>query len=138
MLGKVLIIDDDPDLLAVMTTAFTASGFQTRGASNGKVGTKLFEADPSDLVVTDILMPDKEGISTIIDFKRSPRPPKVIAISGGGRFGDQLCLKWAQQLGADAILPKPFRLSALVTTAARLLGSAAAEPTETRAAGGCG
>jgi len=84
-------------------------------------------------VVTDIVMPDQDGIATILDLKREARPPKLIAISGGGQYGRTCYLEWATHLGADEVLRKPFRMSALVEAASRLLAerspSAACEKT---------
>jgi CheY-like chemotaxis protein len=77
-------------------------------------------------VVTDIVMPNQEGIETIMQLKRLERPPRVIAISGGGRRGGQDFLQWARHLGADAILPKPFRTSELIEIARTLLEPRAA------------
>ena len=122
MTARVLIIDDDPDLLAMMVAAFEGCGFETHSAANGYLGVKLFEAIDPDLVVTDIVMPEKEGIATIIELKRADKAPLVIAISGGGRFGGPSFLTWATHLGADAVIPKPFRMSTLVAKARELLG----------------
>ena len=121
MLGKVLLIDDDPDLLPMMTAAFKAYGFDTVSARDGREGMKLFQTEQPDLVVTDIVMPEQEGIATIIQIKRETGPTKVIAISGGGRSGKGDFLVWAKELGADEVLRKPFRMSELVATARRLI-----------------
>jgi DNA-binding response OmpR family regulator len=112
--GKVLIIDDDPALLRLMSMAFKAEGFSTVEADNGRKGIRMAGAHRPDLVVTDIVMPDIEGIGAIRAIKSSARPPKVIAISGGGRSrgADYLC--WAKHLGADEVLAKPFRMSELM------------------------
>lgn len=114
---KILIIDDDPSLLGLMSTALSRAGFDTYRAKDGREGAKTFAAHQPDVVITDILMPEKEGIETIMDLKRGPCPPRIIAISGGGRFGGGEFLRWAQMLGADAALTKPFRMSALVALA---------------------
>ncbi len=118
---KVLVIDDDEAVRGVIVRAFGRVGCDVRSASDGRSGIRLFAAQPADLVVTDILMPNQEGIETIMELKRSVLAPKVIAISGGGARGGQDFLKWARNLGADATLPKPFRTSELIHVARTLL-----------------
>ena len=118
---KVIVIDDDPAVRNVIVAAFNRVGCETRWAIDGRSGVRLFNAEPAHLVVTDIVMPNQEGIETIMQLKRRERPPRVIAISGGGRRGGQDFLVWASHLGADAILPKPFRTSQLIELARALL-----------------
>jgi len=118
---RVLVIDDDQAVRSVIVGAFNRVGCETRSAPDGRSGMRLFKDQPADLVVTDILMPNQEGIETILELKRSGAAPKVIAISGGGSRGGQDFLKWARSLGADATLPKPFRTSELIHIARVLL-----------------
>ena len=80
--GKVLIIDDDPALLRLMSMAFQQAGYGVVAADNGRKGIRMASAHKPDLVVTDIVMPDIEGIGAIRAIKQGARPPKVIAISG--------------------------------------------------------
>lgn len=120
---KVIVIDDDPAVRDVLVAAFNRVGCETRWAVDGRSGVRLFDAERAHLVVTDIVMPNQEGIETILQLKRRERPPKVIAISGGGRLGGQDFLLWAKHLGADAVLPKPFRTSQLIEVARTLLES---------------
>ena len=131
---KVIVIDDDPAVRSVLVAAFNRVGCETRWAVDGRSGVKLFDAEPAHLVVTDIVMPNQEGIETILQLKRRDRPPRVIAISGGGRLGGQDFLLWAKHLGADAVLPKPFRTSQLIEVARDLLeartSSAATPPSQ--------
>ena len=107
--GKVLIIDDDPALLRLMSMAFQQAGYNTVSADNGRKGIRMAGAHRPDLV-----MPDIEGIGAIRAIKQSARPPKVIAISGAGRTRGADYLGWARHLGADAVLAKPFRMSELM------------------------
>lgn len=122
--GKVLIIDDDPALLRLMSMAFKAEGYATVTADNGRKGIRMAGAHRPDLVVTDIVMPDIEGIGAIRAIKAAARPPKVIAISGGGRSRGADYLSWAKHLGADEVLAKPFRMSELL----RISKSVVAKP----------
>jgi DNA-binding response OmpR family regulator len=112
--GKVLIIDDDTALLRLMSVAFQRADFTTVAADNGRTGIRMARAHQPDLVVTDIVMPDVEGIGAIRAIKGAPRPPKVIAISGAGRGRGTDYLSWAKHLGADEVLAKPFRMSELL------------------------
>lgn len=112
--SKVLIIDDDAALLRLMSMAFKAAGYQTVAADNGRAGIVMAGAHRPDLVVTDIVMPDVEGIGCIRAIKQGARPPKVIAISGAGRARGADYLSWARHLGADDVLAKPFRMSELM------------------------
>jgi len=112
--GKVLIIDDDPALLRLMAMAFQAAGFSTVATDNGRSGIQMAYAEHPDLVVTDIVMPDIEGIGAIRAIKGGMSPPKVIAISGAGRAKGADYLSWAKHLGADEVLAKPFRMSELL------------------------
>jgi DNA-binding response OmpR family regulator len=112
--GKVLIIDDDPALLRLMAMAFQAAGFGVVSADNGRKGVRMASAHRPDLVVTDIVMPDIEGIGAIRAIKQGARPPKVIAISGAGRSRGADYLSWAKHLGADEVLAKPFRMAELM------------------------
>jgi DNA-binding response OmpR family regulator len=119
--GKVLLIDDDAALLGLMAHAFSAAGYTTLTAENGRKGLLLLDTFKPDLVVTDIVMPEMEGIGAILQIRRKPKPPKIIAISGAGPGGRQNYLSWAKHLGADEVLAKPFRMSQLVTMASHLI-----------------
>ena len=119
---SVLLIDDDPQLLQLMTAAFARAGYRAYAAANGRVGVQLLAQASPDLIVTDIVMPEKEGIAVIIEVKARAPNAGVIAISGGGAYGrSDSFLQWAAELGADAALAKPFLMSELVATARRVL-----------------
>jgi two-component system response regulator VicR len=118
---KVLIIDDDRTLLSTMTAAFAQRDFEASFAANGREGLENYEAEQPHLVVTDIVMPEIEGIGVILELKRKPRPPKIIAICDGGYHRDFAYLTWARGLGADATLRKPFGMPALLAIADELL-----------------
>ena len=127
---SVLIVDDDYELLRQLGAAFLAAGFDTSVAPDGEVALKIFRDRQPDLVVTDLIMPTREGIETIMALRASQQPARIIAISGGYRVGPGEFLNMAKMLGADAVLPKPFRPSRLVDLAHELLqrDDAAAAP----------
>jgi CheY-like chemotaxis protein len=126
---KVLLVEDDPDLLLLLTAAFVREGFQTYCARNGRQGVELLQTLKPDLMVTDIVMPEMEGIGAIMEARRVAPDTKVIAISGGGHYGrSQNFLVWAHELGADEVLAKPFRMSSLITAARVVLDRPPAGP----------
>jgi CheY-like chemotaxis protein len=132
--ASVLIVEDDPDLLQLMTQAFLRAGFDTHAASNGRLGVRMLGDLQPDLMITDIVMPEMEGIATIIEAKRCSPDTRVIAISGGGKFGrSDNFLQWAEELGADEVLAKPFAMSSLIVAARVVIDrAAAAAPLELR------
>ena len=118
----VLVVEDDPDLLRLMTSAFARAGFKAYSARNGRLGLQLLRALEPDLMVTDIVMPEKEGIATIIEAKQAAPQTAVIAISGGGQYGRSgNFLQWAEELGADQVMAKPFPMSQLLCAAHAVL-----------------
>ena len=121
---KVLIIEDDPALLALMGDGFKNAGLDVLLARNGQVGMELFDVIQPDLVITDIVMPAKEGVSVILDIRKSLSDTPLIAISGGGTRGTKSYLHWARELGADMVVQKPFRVSILLMIANQLLAEA--------------
>lgn len=122
---KVLIVEDEPELLAIMADAFRKAEIEVYTAGNGEVGLEMFRAVRPDLVITDIVMPAKEGVALIIDIKKSASDVPVIAISGGGTRACKDYLRWAKELGAALVLQKPFRMSVLLMMARFLIEKAA-------------
>ncbi|MDZ4372076.1 MAG: response regulator [Phenylobacterium sp.] len=124
----VLVVEDDADLLKLMTAAFARAGYRAYSAQNGRLAVQLLGALKPDLMVTDIVMPEKEGIATIIEAKAIAPDTAVIAISGGGAYG-RTCnfLQWAEQLGADEAMAKPFPMSQLLSAARVVLDRRAAQ-----------
>lgn len=119
---RVLLADDNADLLSLMADAFRQQGYTVSLAPNGGIAARLIQSQRFDLIVTDILMPERDGIETIIQLGQSGDPPRIIAISGGGRDGGVEFLQCAKLLGADETLLKPFRMATLVAAAQRLTG----------------
>ena len=121
---KIMVVEDEPTERAAVAEAFARAGFQVAAARNGRVAVEMYRDDPAALVVTDIVMPEQDGIATILALRRLPRPPKIIAVSGEGRAGASTYLKWASRLGADEVLSKPFHPRMLVAIGRRLLTEA--------------
>jgi DNA-binding response OmpR family regulator len=113
-LARILIIDDEELLRETIAQVLDDAGFDTRAASDGEEGIAEFRKSPSDLVITDILMPTKEGIETIRELRRLSSGVKIIAMSGGGNLLKTSYLDVARQLGANVVLRKPFEMRALL------------------------
>jgi DNA-binding NtrC family response regulator len=111
----ILVIDDDHQLAQLMGQMLEFEGYRTVIASNGKEGVRLFHREPSDLVITDIYMPDQEGLETIRELRRVRPDVKIIAMSGGSRtVKDYPTLSIAEKLGAACTLEKPFGYQDLI------------------------
>ena len=128
MSRKVLIVEDEPELLTLMADGFRRADIEVYTARNGEVGLELFRTVQPDLVITDIVMPAKEGVSLIMDIKKTGSDVPVIAISGGGTRACKDYLRWAKELGAALVLQKPFRMSILLMMARFLMEKAAHAP----------
>jgi YesN/AraC family two-component response regulator len=119
---RILIIEDDNQLRTILRNILETAGYNDiEEAANGSIGVKLFRQHSFDLVITDIVMPDKEGLETITELIRDNPRTKIIAMSGGGRTGTQDYLKMAKSLGARRTLAKPFEYSDLVDAVQELL-----------------
>ena len=126
---QILLIYDDPTLRRALRIALERSGHQVAEAANGREGLAAFAAQPADLVVTDIIMPDVEGIETIRKLRRQSQMVPIIAISGGGRGSAEDYLLYAKVLGATRVFEKPFDIDTMRSAVASLLdGSAGGEP----------
>ena len=121
-MARILIIEDDDQFRAMVRTMLEKAGYNDiEEAANGSIGMKLFRQCPFDLVITDIIMPDKEGIEMITELNRDYPRIKIIAMSGGGRTGPQGYLEMAKYFGASRTLAKPFNHSDLIGAVQELL-----------------
>lgn len=123
-MALVLLIDDDPQLRNTLRRIVASAGHTVLEASDGREGLALFNSQPPDVVITDIIMPEKEGIETIIELRRSSHGSKILAISGGGHAGKIDFLTVAKKLGADLVLQKPIRAAELLNAVASLVAPA--------------
>lgn len=120
-MSRIVVVDDESSVRSVIRIALAAAGHLVIEAKNGFEGLRFLENEAPDLLITDIIMPEKEGIETILAAKRRWPRLRVLAISGGGRSGNLDFLHIAKKLGADSILPKPFSPSALVAVVEEML-----------------
>jgi len=98
------------------------AGYEVVEAPDGREGLRLYREKRPQLVITDIIMPNKEGLETILDLRREYPQVKILAISGGGRIGPESYLDIAEGFGADRILTKPFNHGELLEVVQDLVG----------------
>ncbi len=121
---KVLVVDDDPGMLDFVRDALSPHGFDVMPAGGGEQGLKIARREPVDLVIVDILMPGKDGLETIMELRRTQIFAKLIAMSGGGSFQLANALDWAEKMGAQRTLRKPFTSEELLRVVRETLGIA--------------
>ncbi len=117
-MARVLLIDDDDALRRMLTLTLTRHGHEVVEAGDGEAGLALHRDHPVDVVVTDIIMPARDGIEAIIALQRPDWRVPVIAMSGGGNIGAADYLLVARKLGACATLQKPFAAEELLAAIA--------------------
>ena len=110
-MGRILVIDDDDDFRSMLCTALAQAGYMVEEARNGQEGSQRQRMEPVDLVITDILMPEREGLETIQALRQEFPEIKIIAMSGG--VGPLNFLPLARKFGALRTLQKPFTLRQL-------------------------
>jgi len=119
--GRILLIDDESEIRKLFIKKLAGKGYEIIEACDGKEGLKLYHETRPDLVITDLVMPEKEGIETIIELKREFPNVKIIAISGGGRNVPGAYLHIAKNLGAERTFSKPIDWPELIKTVRELL-----------------
>ena len=118
---RILVVDDSADIRGFMRAALEQEGYRVAVAENGREAIEQQREQPAELLVTDIFMPDVDGIETIARFKSEFPSVRVIAMSAGGAARMQDYLRIAGYIGADAVLAKPFGVEELVRTVRRVL-----------------
>jgi len=120
-MARILVIDDDATVRLSVRLALEDADHLVEDAADGEKGVALFRENPADLVVTDIFMPEKEGLQTMDEIKSMRPETKIIAISGGGRMDPEEYLSIAKNVGADHSLLKPFDIDELAEVVEALL-----------------
>lgn len=120
---RILVIDDEEPIRKLTMRVLEMEGYEVEAAANGQTGIKRFREKPADLVITDILMPDMDGLEVIQELRRLQPELKIIAISGGGTMEAELALKLARRFGAGRILSKPFTIVALIDAVNEVLAA---------------
>ena len=121
--ARVLVIDDDELVRDTLRAVLESGGYEVLLAADGDEGLRVFEAEDAAIIITDIVMPNREGIETIGELRRIAPNAKIVAISGGGQRGSSDHLRAAELLGADRTLRKPFSPEALLAITDELLAS---------------
>ena len=121
---KILIIDDNSAVRSTMARILELAGYETITAGDGNEGLIRMRQDKPDLIITDIIMPEKEGIETIRQILIEQPGTKIMAVSGGGRHANMDFLEVARKLGAMEVLEKPFEPDDLVNRVSRCMNAA--------------
>ena len=107
-MALILIIDDEPQIRSMLKLMLERDGYEVAEAPDGIEGIRVFRQNPAELIITDLIMPNKDGIGLIIDLKKEFPNVKIIAMSGGGLNKPEGYLKGAKKLGAACTLTKPI------------------------------
>jgi DNA-binding response OmpR family regulator len=111
---KILVIDDEKPCVALLHWHLNRNGYGVLTATNGDEALELLGRESVDLVITDIIMPGKDGLETILEIRKRWPDLKIIAISGGGMCGASLYTNLSLKLGAAEVLNKPFTSAELL------------------------
>ncbi len=121
MQTRILLIDDDKILAAAIQRALQEMNYSVTLASNGIQGVKWMESESFDLVISDVLMPDMDGIEVALYMNKAKKNIKLIMMSGGGKIESDFYLQVASKLCANYVIPKPFSIEQLKTLITNLL-----------------
>jgi DNA-binding NtrC family response regulator len=124
-MATVLVIEDDLQVRRMVCSMLEDAGHRVWEAENGKQGIDLYVQHSHDVVITDIVMPEQEGLSTIMQLKKLHGDVKIIVMSGGGRIDSTEYLGYAVKLGVHYALQKPFAMDKLLQAITRLTGPSA-------------
>jgi two-component system response regulator (stage 0 sporulation protein F) len=117
---KILLMDDDSELRSTLRDRLIMEGYDVQTAPDGRFGLKLYHETPVELVITDVLMPEMDGLEVIRVLCGTPSPPLIIAMSGGGIHNLDFLVE-ATEFGASRTLSKPFRLDEFITLVNEIL-----------------
>jgi YesN/AraC family two-component response regulator len=122
-MALILIIDDEPQIRSMLKLMLERDGYEVAEAPDGIEGIKVYRQKPADLIITDLIMPNKDGIGMIIDLKKEFPNVKIIAMSGGGLNKPEGYLRGAKKLGAACTLTKPIDRDEMLRTIKDVLKS---------------
>ena len=112
---KILVIDDEEDICEMTKLLLEKAGHDVTCTTDSRVAARLLKEQPFEAVITDMLMPDKDGLEVMADIRRHHPTVRIIAASGGGRVSSDSYLHIARKSGAHALLSKPFTLPELLS-----------------------
>lgn len=119
----ILVVDDEPMIREGLKVALELEGHTATTASDGNEALRMISEKKPDLIITDIIMPESDGIEVICSVKENNPEIKILAISGGGRISAKDHLKIAKQLGATGVLTKPFSTTDLLSEIDKLFAN---------------
>ena len=121
-MARIMVVDDDDSIRALLREFLEEDGHSVVEAADGKQGVRSYKENPVDIVITDILMPEKDGVELIMELQDSFPQVKIIAMSGGGRGLDaEFNLRIARDFGALQQLEKPFSRENVLATVRKVL-----------------
>lgn len=120
-MAGILIVEDENDLREMLKVSLARRKYTVLEASNGKDAIVHFKPAVTDLVITDLIMPEEDGLKVIMRLREIKPSIKIIAISGGGKAGPASYLNLAKALGADAVYSKPFSVNEMIKKIGELL-----------------
>jgi DNA-binding response OmpR family regulator len=120
-MALILLIEDNDALRTMLRLTLNHFGHTVAEARNGKEGLDIFRRIAPDILITDIVMPEKEGFEVLMTLRKTKAKVKIIAMSGGGRLGAENYLRTAKLMGAVKVLAKPFSNEALIAEINELL-----------------
>lgn len=120
---KILVVDDNDTLRTALCLSLEEMGCEVTQAANGNEALVLQQSQPADVLLTDLIMPEKEGMEVIQEFRQRYPEVTIIAMSAGGRMSARDLLKMANHLGASYTLAKPFSKDQLAETMSKVLES---------------
>lgn len=123
----ILIVDDDAPVRRTLEKILSKQGYEVVVAADGREGAMLFRHRRPDLVITDLIMPNQEGLGMIARIRAEDPGARIIAISGGGRVGNTDFLKMARMVGAMETMAKPFAMDDILARVRRCLEAGADE-----------
>ena len=120
-MARILIIDDEPQIRSMLKLMLERDGYEVVEAPDGMEGIRIYRQNPVDLIITDLIMPNKDGIGMIIDLKKEFPDVKIIAMSGGGLNKPEGYLEGAKKLGAACTLTKPINREEMLRAVKKIL-----------------
>jgi CheY-like chemotaxis protein len=121
-MARILVIEDDAGIRTLLKDALQLESHEVFDACDGEQGAKIYRRHEIDMVITDVFMPEKEGLEVIMELRSKHPDVKIIAISGGSRNIKMDYLKVAENLGANRSFKKPFSLAEVIAAVKELVG----------------
>ena len=122
-MARILIIDDNEEIRRLLRRVLESAQYEILEAGDGDEGLKRVEEEPVDLVITDIFMPEKDGLEMLREMRKTHPGMRVIAMSGGGQLGNMDILRMARSFGAFRVMAKPFNFREMLQAVSEALAA---------------